>query len=82
MAAASADPFKLDVSINPTGWGPTKDSVPKEFVGKPFQAFKLSDSLGTVADFTGKHHNRRWYMIQPPFPSFTSAIYKRCIRPV
>jgi len=60
MAAASADPFKLEVSINPTGWGPTKDSVPKEFVGKPFQAFKLSDSLGTVADFTGKHHNRRW----------------------
>ena len=57
---ASADPFTLDVSINPTGWGPAKDSVPNKFLGKPFQSFKLSDAMGTVADFTGKHHNRRW----------------------
>jgi len=38
---------------NPTGWGPTEESVPQKFIDLPYAPFTKGDKLGKVADLSG-----------------------------
>ena len=51
--AAQAQSFDTpDVHFNSSGWGPTEDDLPKQFLDVPYAPFGKGDRLGRAADFT------------------------------
>lgn len=54
MEEAPGTKFKTPLVFdNPTGWGPTEDSIPQKFIDLPYAPFSKGDKLGKVADLSG-----------------------------
>lgn len=46
---------------NPNGWGPTEESIPRQFLDVPYAPYNKGDKVGKVADFGGYSYGAKMY---------------------